>query len=139
MRLKHAGSWCERRDLNPHGCPPDPKSGASAIPPLSHSAGGSIFGKQQYINIFSLGKPKPQPQQPPASEPGEPPLPCFPEGGTAHCGLSTPPGLRSRQLRGSGDPGRCGGFHRGGHSYIELYVEEGPPECARSAGRRTGG
>lgn len=29
--------WCERRDLNPHGgCPPDPKSGASAVPPLSH-------------------------------------------------------------------------------------------------------
>ena len=29
--------WCERRDLNPHGgYPPDPKSGASAVPPLSH-------------------------------------------------------------------------------------------------------
>lgn len=22
--------WCERQDLNLHGCPPDPKSGASA-------------------------------------------------------------------------------------------------------------
>src|SRR5690554_2876247 len=22
--------WCERGDLNPYGCPPDPKSGASA-------------------------------------------------------------------------------------------------------------
>ena len=22
--------WCEQRDLNPHGCPPEPKSGASA-------------------------------------------------------------------------------------------------------------
>lgn len=30
-------AWCERRDLNPHGgYPPDPKSGASAVPPLSH-------------------------------------------------------------------------------------------------------
>src|SRR4030067_1359104 len=66
MRLKHAGSWCERRDLNPHGCPPDPKSGASAIPPLSHSAGGSIFGKQQYIHIFPLGKPKRPPEENPS-------------------------------------------------------------------------
>src|SRR3970282_34104 len=56
MRLKHAGSWCERRDLNPHGCPPDPKSGAYAIPPLSHSTGGAIFGKQYYIYIISLVK-----------------------------------------------------------------------------------
>ena len=36
-----AGFWCERRDLNPHGCPPDPKSGASAIPPLSHCTDGA--------------------------------------------------------------------------------------------------
>ena len=29
--------WCERRESNPHGgCPLDPKSSASAIPPLSH-------------------------------------------------------------------------------------------------------
>lgn len=25
--------WCGRGDLNPHGLPPDSKSGASAIPP----------------------------------------------------------------------------------------------------------
>ncbi len=34
--------WCGRRDLNPHGCPPDPKSGASAssaTPALQRSAG----------------------------------------------------------------------------------------------------
>lgn len=26
----HNFKWCGRRDLNPHGYPPDPKSGASA-------------------------------------------------------------------------------------------------------------
>src|SRR3990172_6726752 len=65
MRLKHAGSWCERRDLNPHGCPPDPKSGASAIPPLSHSAGGAIIGKKKYKKIFSLFKTKNTPRSAP--------------------------------------------------------------------------
>ena len=36
-------SWCERRDLNPHGgYPPDPKSGASAVSPLSR-VGVSYF------------------------------------------------------------------------------------------------
>jgi hypothetical protein len=27
--VKPSFQWCEERDLNPHGCPPDPKSGAS--------------------------------------------------------------------------------------------------------------
>src|SRR4030067_198328 len=102
MRLKNAGSWCERRDLNPHGCPPDPKSGASAIPPLSHSAGGSISGKQQYIHIFPLGKPKRPPKRPPPS-PGNPPhRPGSPVAGAAAAGGGGSGAFRGG--RGSADP-----------------------------------
>ena len=44
--------------MNPHGCPPDPKSGASAIPPLSHRHGGPLYGIPQYIRIFPPDKRK---------------------------------------------------------------------------------
>src|SRR4030067_3020619 len=86
MRFKNAGSWWEGGVLTPPGSPPDPKSGASAIPPLSHSAGGSISGKQQYIHIFPLGKPKRPPKRPPPS-PGNPPhRPGSPVAGAAATG-----------------------------------------------------
>ena len=35
--IARRAAWCERGDSNPHGYPLDPKSSASAIPPLSHS------------------------------------------------------------------------------------------------------
>src|SRR3989304_2447682 len=64
MRLEHAGSWCERRDLNPHGCPPDPKSGASAIPPLSHSAAGQYSENYSIYIYFRLASPNDLPGKP---------------------------------------------------------------------------
>ena len=37
--------------MNPHGCPPDPKSGASAIPPLSHTPAALLRKTIVYTNI----------------------------------------------------------------------------------------
>ena len=136
--------------MNPHGCPPDPKSGASAIPPLSHTTGGSVYENLQYIHIFPLGKPK--------RPPGETPLPCFPEGGTAHCGLSTPPDsdVGSCGLPGTREPGSRSGICRvdancirgpvafslvrGKYSYILWISEKWPAIDVREwrNGRRAG-
>ena len=30
-------TWCGQQDLNLHGCPPVPKTGASAVPPCPHT------------------------------------------------------------------------------------------------------
>lgn len=57
--LYGVGEWCERRDLNPHGCPPDPKSGASAIPPLSHPNDGSYSGKHSIYVYFRVARKNP--------------------------------------------------------------------------------
>ena len=53
MQETHLGikvkKWCERGDLNPHGYPQDPKSCASAIPPLSR-----ITPYQNYETTLSV-------------------------------------------------------------------------------------
>ena len=42
--------WCGRRDLNPHGYPPDPKSGASAN---SATPASATVISSRYLYIIS--------------------------------------------------------------------------------------
>ena len=45
--------WCARQDLNLHGCPTDPKSAASALPPYPHGFHCNAF-TQTIISVFPL-------------------------------------------------------------------------------------